>query len=72
MLIIPFRIGFRKTWSDPDWLLALYTLDYCGDVLLLVDILLNFRTTSISNGIEINNPSEAGEGHLSSGSEAKN
>ena len=61
ILIIPFRLGFRDVWHHTDWLAALYTLDYIGDLLLFIDIYLNFRTAFIHDGLEVKDSLEVGE-----------
>ena len=56
VLVIPFRLGFRRLWRNDVTDPAFHAVDYTGDVILLVDIFLNFRTVFISDGIEVRNP----------------
>lgn len=51
--MIPIEIAFKTTYEHN----AGYSfIDWFVDVMFLFDILLNFRTTMLKNGIEIDDP----------------
>ena len=50
---IPLRLGFADTREGHgQGVIALYVVDYIGDIVFILDILLNFRFAIISDGIE--------------------
>jgi CRP-like cAMP-binding protein len=48
-IVLPLRIGFLSTQVNP----YVMTIDYLGDVFLILDIILNFRLRYIQGGSEI-------------------
>lgn len=61
MLLIPFRLGFRKLWNNPNTDPIFYAFDYVGDCIMMIDIVLNFRTVFISDGLEVRDPYAIGQ-----------
>lgn len=48
-IVIPVELAFRDLWVDPSpWI---FVIDYIGDIILILDIIVHFRTTFMQHGI---------------------
>lgn len=48
-VVVPLRLGFRPLWSDDSAKIGIYTFDYLLDIVLWVDIYLNFHWAYVAS-----------------------
>lgn len=61
-IMIPVMIAFASRTTNP----AIWTLNYVGDVFMIVDIFLCFRVTYVHNGSEVNDLGKIRQNYMSS------